>query len=117
MSKPLLGLILGAALGLIDGTSALIDAESNEEVRTEMVKIVVGSTFKGLLTGLVAGCFARKVDSTSLGIVVGVLVGLFLAYLVSIENGMYVRIMTPGGLLGAIVGFATQRYGHRPPLT
>jgi hypothetical protein len=81
-----------------------------------MTQIIIGSTVKGLVTGLLAGVFARRMRSIPLGIVLALAVGLGLSYLAAAEpdaNGQhhYFEIMLPGGILGAIVGFATQRYG------
>ena len=47
MSKPVLGLTVGAILGFLDGASAWFSPEA----RPLMVTIVVGSTLKGLATG------------------------------------------------------------------
>ena len=112
MSKPGLGAVLGAVLGLLDGLSAFL----YPEVAAMMVQIVIGSTIKGLVTGVLAGWFARKLQSLPLGIVFGLGVGLLLSYLVAAMpdpqgTHYYFEIMLPGGILGAIVGFATQRYG------
>ena len=112
MSKPGLGAVLGAVLGLLDGLSAFF----YPEVAAMMVQIVIGSTIKGLVTGVLAGWFARKLQSLPLGIVFGLGVGLLLSYLVAAMpdpqgKHYYFEIMLPGGILGAIVGFATQRYG------
>ena len=115
MSKPLLGLALGAVLGLLDGLSALLSPEA----RPMIAQIVVGSTIKGLLTGLLAGAFARKLHSLPLGVSFALVVGLGLSFLaagVPDAQGQhhYFEIMLPGGILGAIVGFATQRFGQGP---
>jgi len=113
MNKPVFGLPLGGFLGIFDGLSALVSAP---ETRPEIVGIVIGSTFKGIMTGLLIGLFARWVRSLPLGIVFGLLVGLAFAYWVAhmqetaLGRHYYWQIMTPGGLLGIIVGFATQRY-------
>jgi hypothetical protein len=112
MSKPGLGAVLGAVLGLLDGLSAFF----YPEVAAMMVQIVIGSTIKGLVTGVLAGWFARKLQSLPLGIAFGLGVGLLLSYLVAAMpdpqgKHYYFEIMLPGGILGAIVGFATQRYG------
>ena len=48
MSKPFLGLLLGGVLGLIDGLSALFYPGTAAMI----VPIVVGSTIKGLVTGI-----------------------------------------------------------------
>jgi hypothetical protein len=112
MPKWLLGLALGAVLGLIDGASAYL--YPYPEVRAQIVSIVIGSTFKGLLTGLAAGVVAVRYRSLPVGILAGLAVGLLLSYLVAAMPGNhhYWEIMLPGATLGAIVGFATQRFGR-----
>jgi hypothetical protein len=39
---------------------------------------------------------------------VGLLFAFFIAYM---QRNYYVQIMVPGGLVGLIVGYATQKYG------
>ena len=78
---------------------------------------MIGSTVKGLITGVLIGYFARKVNSLPLGILFGLGVGLVLAFAVAaIPNPSgqhyYFEIMLPGGILGVIVGYATQRFGE-----
>lgn len=116
MNKPVLGLLLGGVLGVFDGLSALVSAP---ETAPYIAGIVVGSTFKGVITGLLIGFFARRVRSLPLGILFGLGVGLLLAFAVAAmpaETGehYYWEIMLPGGVLGMIVGYATQRYGDAP---
>ena len=75
-----------------------------------IVGIVFGSCFKGILTGLAAGFFARRVHNLAFGILLGLIVGMALSYGVAAMQGKYYfEIMLPGSILGAIVGFATQR--------
>ena len=117
MNKPILGLLVGALLGLIDGASASF--YDDPAIQAQIVGIVIGSTFKGLVTGMLAGLLARKVHSLPIGIAFGLLVGLALSWAVASMgddqgNHYYWEIMLPGSLLGAIVGFATQRYGRAP---
>src|SRR4051794_13535291 len=109
MNKIVVGLIFGALLGAVDGATAWL----TPEVRSQMAGIMVGSSFKGMLVGLLSGWFARKVDSTSWGIVVGSVLGLLFAYLVAaMQPGhYYLEIMLPGFVVGAIIGFLTQRMG------
>jgi hypothetical protein len=99
---------LGALLGAIDGTTAWF----TPAVRAQLAGIIIGSTAKGLIAGVAAGIFARKVNSVPLGILFGLAVGFVLAFLVAyLQHGYYFEIILPGSIVGMIVGFATQRYG------
>jgi hypothetical protein len=108
MNKPVFGLILGGILGIFDGLTAWF----TPEVRTELVGIVIGSTMKGLIAGVLIGFFARKVNNVALGVVFGLAVGAALAFLVAYMGGgkYYFEIMLPGSVLGLVVGLATQKY-------
>jgi hypothetical protein len=111
MSKPVLGLTVGAILGFLDGASAWFSPEA----RPLMVTIVVGSTLKGLATGLIAGLVARWRRSMVLGIGAGLVVGFILSSLAAIgQHGHYFEIVLPGILVGALTGFVTQRYPQFP---
>lgn len=109
MNKVLLGLLLGAILGAFDGMTAWFTPAA----RAGIVGIVIGSTIKGIIAGVLIGYFARKVQSLALGILFGLGVGLILAFAVAqMQHGYYLQIMLPGGMVGLIVGYATQRYGR-----
>jgi hypothetical protein len=109
MNKILVGLLLGAGLGAVDGMTAWF----TPAVRAGIIGIVIGSTFKGMIAGIAAGWFARKVRSVAWGIAFGLLVGALLAYgVAAMQHGYYFEIMLPGSIVGAIVGWATQRYGR-----
>ena len=111
MSKPLIGILLGAILGAFDGLTAWF----TPAVRDQLGGIVVGSTVKGIIAGVAIGFFARKFHSLPLGIVFGLLIGAFLAFLVArLQGGYYLQIVLPGSMVGLIVGFATQKYGRVP---
>ncbi len=116
MNKVLLGLLLGAVLGAIDGGTAWF----TPEVRPEMATIIIGSTFKGLVGGILIGLFSRKVKSLPLGILFGLVVGALLALAIAAMpdaitgKHYYKEIIIPGSLVGLIVGYATQRYGAGP---
>lgn len=116
MSKTVLGIVLGAVLGLLDGLGAF----AYPGVAGMMTSIIIGSTLKGLMTGAAAGIFARRFRSLPLGILLGLAVGLVLSWLAAVGSPdpagrtYYFEIMLPGGVLGAIVGFATQRFGRAP---
>ncbi len=52
-------------------------------------------------------------NSLPLGIVFGLAVGLLLAFIVAQMQGKYyLEIMLPSGILGLIVGYATQKFGQ-----
>jgi len=99
--------LLGGFLGIFDGLTAWF----TPEVRSQIVGIVIGSTIKGVLTGLLIGFFAQKVRSLVWGTVFGLAVGAFFAYLILLMNpGHTLNIMLPGSLVGLIVGYATQQH-------
>lgn len=115
MSKALLGLVAGAVLGLLDGLTAWF----TPEVRDQMLSIVIGSTGKGLLTGLAAGWVAKRWNSMTAAVLVGLAVGFALSYTVASMgdaqgNHYYLQIVLPGSILGLIVGFASQKFGRTP---
>ena len=106
MRKVVFATLLGGFLGIFDGLTALF----TPEVRDQIVGIVIGSTIKGLLTGVIIGFFARKVHSLALGVAFGLAVGAFFAYLILLMNpGHALNIMLPGSLVGLIVGYTTQQ--------
>lgn len=119
MNKVLLGLLLGTVLGAIDGGTAWF----TPEVRPEMATIIIGSTFKGLVGGILIGFFARKVKSLPLGILFGLAVGALLALAIAAMpdaitgKHYYKEIIIPGSLVGLIVGYATQKFGAAPAAT
>lgn len=115
MNKPLIGVAVGAVLGIIDGATAWFEPK----VRPEIVGILMGSCVKGMIVGVLSGLFARKVQSNTKGIVFGAVVGLIFAYIVAAipspgGEHYYLQIMLPGFILGALIGFLTQRWGIAP---
>jgi hypothetical protein len=112
MSKPLIGILVGAVLGAFDGLTAWF----TPAVRDQLAGIVVSSTFKGIIAGIAIGFFAKKFHSLPLGLLFGLAIGALLAYLTArfAVGGYYFEIMLPGSLVGLIVGFATQKYGRIP---
>jgi len=110
MNKVLLGLLVGAGLGALDGLTAWF----TPEVRSQIAGIVMGSTFKGLVAGVLIGLFARKVESVPATLAFGTALGLLFAYFVARMQGKYYfEIMLPGAIVGLLTGYATARYGRR----
>lgn len=113
MKKPILGMLLGGVLGIFDGLTALVSAP---ELQDQITGIVIGSTFKGLVAGVLIGWFAHRVRSLAAGMIAGLLISGFFAYLVAMmpTDGVYyyLEIILPGAVLGLIVGYATQEYGR-----
>lgn len=112
MNKIVVGLLFGLVFGAIDGATAWFYPEA----RPAIAGIMVGSSVKGMIVGLLAGWFARRVKSTAWGIVVGSALGLLFAFAVAALDATkgkphYLEIMLPGFVVGAIVGFLTQRMG------
>ncbi len=118
MSKITVGLLFGLILGALDGATAWFYPET----RPVIAGILLGSSFKGMLVGMLSGWFARKVHSTTWGIVVGSSLGLLFALLVAVMDASkgkphYLEIMLPGFIVGAIIGFLTQKFGTSGPKT
>jgi predicted benzoate:H+ symporter BenE len=110
MNKVLLGLLVGAVLGALDGLTAWFTPEA----RSQIAGIVMGSTFKGLVAGILIGLFARKVESVPATLVFGTALGLLFAYFIARMQGKYYfEIMLPGAIVGLLTGYATQRYGKK----
>ena len=63
MNKIVLGLLVGGILGIFDGLSAWF----TPAVRAQLLGIVIGSTVKGLIAGILIGYFAKKVNSLAAG--------------------------------------------------
>ena len=112
MNKIMVGLVFGLVLGALDGATAWFYPET----RPVLAGIMIGSSFKGMLVGLFSGWFARKVHSTGWGVTLGSALGLLFAFIVAFMDAKsgkphYLEIMLPGFVVGAIVGFLTQRMG------
>jgi uncharacterized membrane protein SpoIIM required for sporulation len=112
VNKIVIGLLLGLVLGALDGATAWFYPETHSLI----AGIMVGSSIKGMIVGLLSGWFARKVQSTGWGIAVGSFLGLLFAFLVAAMDATkgkphYLEIMLPGFIVGAIIGFLTQKVG------
>jgi F0F1-type ATP synthase assembly protein I len=118
MNKVVVGMVLGVVFGAIDGATAWFYPEA----RSMMTNIMIGSSIKGMVVGLLSGWFACKVRSTPWGVVVGAALGLLLAFLVAAMDAAkgrshYLEILLPGFVVGAIIGFLTQKMGTPGPAT
>jgi len=111
MNRIVVGLVVGGALGVLDGLTAWFTPEA----RAGIIGIVIGSTFKGLVAGAIIGAFARKVNHLAWTLAFGTFIGALLAFFIAQMQGKYyLEIILPGSLVGLLTGFATVRYG-RPP--
>lgn len=110
LTKPILGLTVGGILSLLDGLSGFFEPS----LAPVMGSVITFSLLKGLLSGIATGYVSERVHSMPLGILAGVGIAAVLSLLVILRAGMtlFWDILLPGMLLGAIVGFATQRFGH-----
>jgi hypothetical protein len=111
ITKPMLGLAIGGTLGLLDGLSGFLEPL----LAPEMTSVITFSMLKGLVAGIAIGYLSQKVRSVAIGILAGIAIAAVLSLLVVLHAGMalFWDIMLPGMLLGAIVGFATQKWGRR----
>ena len=110
LTKPLLGLVLGGTLGLLDGLTGFFEPS----LAPVMSSVITFSLLKGLVSGIAIGYVSQRVHSMFLGILAGVAIAGVLSFLVILHAGMalFWDIMLPGMVLGVIVGFATQRFGR-----
>lgn len=110
MTKPLLGLIVGGTLGLVDGLSGFLEPS----LAPVMSSVITFSLLKGLMFGVAIGYVSQRVHARALGVIAGLAIAAALSLLVIWRAGMalFWDILLPGMLLGVIVGFATQKFGH-----
>ena len=107
MKKITLGLIAGTILGLLDGLSAIFIPEAADMLQL----IIISATIKGLITGVIIGLIARKVDSVGMNVLYGGIVSALLSLLSAIPSGAYMEIIAPGIVIGLLIGFIASRWG------
>ncbi|HZR08754.1 MAG TPA: hypothetical protein VFA79_09255 [Myxococcales bacterium] len=111
MNRIAVGVLVGGALGILDGLTAWFTPEA----RAGLLGIVIGSTVKGLIAGAIIGLFARKVNHAGWTIAFGTFVGALLAFFIAQMQGKYyLEIILPGSLVGLLTGYASMRYGRAP---
>ena len=111
VTKPILGLAVGGTLGLLDGLSGFLEPS----LAPVMGSVITFSLLKGLVAGIATGYVSQRMHSMATGILAGIAIAAALSLLVVLRAGMalFWDIMLPGMALGAIVGFATQRFGRK----
>ena len=110
LTKPMLGLAVGGALGLLDGLSGFFEPK----LAPVMTSVITFSLLKGLISGVAIGYVSQRLRSMLLGVLAGAVIAAALSLLVILRAGMalFWDILLPGMLLGVIVGFTTQRFGR-----
>ena len=107
--------LVGAVLGAFDGMTAWFEPAVRDQIGT----IVMLSSLKSVIAGLLIGVFACFVEKRIAIAVFGLAIGLVLAYLVAMSpdpttgQHYYAQIMVPGAIVGLLVGYATARYGGK----
>ena len=107
--------LVGAFLGALDGLTAWFEPA----VRDQLGTIVMLSSLKSVIAGVLIGIFAGFVHKRVAVAIFGLVVGLILAYLVAMApdpntgEHYYAQIMVPGAIVGLLVGYATARYGGK----
>ena len=107
--------LVGAILGAFDGMTAWFEPSVRDQIGT----IVMLSSLKSVIAGLLIGIFACFVQKRVAIAIFGLAIGLVLAYLVAMSpdpktgEHYYAQILVPGAIVGLIVGYATSRYGGR----
>jgi hypothetical protein len=115
MKKIGLAMLLGAILGAFDGLTAWFEPSVRDQIGT----IVMLSSLKSVIVGLLVGIAAFFVKKPIALALLGLAAGLLLAYLVAMSpdpktgEHYYAQIMIPGAIVGLIVGYATARYGGK----
>ena len=89
-----------------------------DEIKQQIVGIVIGSTMKGLLVGVLTGWYAARVSSMAKGLAVGGVIAAIFAFAIAAfpqpdGSHYWIAIMVPGTIVGLLVGYATQKYGTR----
>ena len=107
MKRVPLGLIAGGGLGLLDGLSAFLIPEA----RGMMTEIIVWGTAKGLVTGLLVGVIACRVEGVGKNVLAGGAVGAVLSLLAAISTGSYVEIVPTGIVIGLLAGLIVSKWG------
>jgi hypothetical protein len=109
MNRIVTGVLVGGVLGVLDGLTAWFTPEA----RAGLAGIVVGSTFKGALAGVLIGLFARKVQQLGWTLLFGTFIGaLFAFFIAQLQGKYYLQIILPGSLVGLLTGYATVRHGR-----
>ena len=111
LTKPMLGLVVGGTLGLLDGLSGFLVPS----LAPAMTSVITFSLLKGLVSGIAIGYVSKRFHSMFVGILAGIGIAAALSLLVILRAGMalFWDIMLPGMLLGVVVGFATQKFGKQ----
>ena len=120
MNKVLIGILTGAAVGILDGVVGWWIHQQNQ-----LAPLLVADGLKALVLGVLSGFFASKVQSVPAGIgIFGGLDLLFAYYLMSRVFGVlpggyifaryFLSNMVEGFIVGAVIGLVPQIFGKTP---
>lgn len=109
MKKIPLGLLSGTILGLLDGLSAI----PNPDAQPMLAMIITSSTIKGLITGLIVGMVAQKIDGIGKNMLIGLGISTVLSALAAMPSGYYFEIVVPGAIIGLLMGFIVSKWGKQ----
>jgi hypothetical protein len=108
LKRIIVGLVFGAVLGALDGATSWF----TPEVRAMLIQIIMASMAKDAVVGVIAGVFALKVRTMAAGVGFAAVVGFGFAFLVAqMQHAHYAEILIPGTIVGALLGYATQKSG------
>ena len=108
MNKVVLGLILGGVFGAFDGTYLVVYTGSAAATALDCNRIHDQGNYCGSSDRLLRSQSALVAPRYLFGLGMGLLLAFFVAHM---QGGYYFEIMLPGGVVGLIVGYATQKYG------
>lgn len=73
--------------------------------------IIPSATIKGLVTGGLAGLMAKRINGIGRNVLAGAALSAGLSAIAAIPTGAYAEIITPGIIIGGVMGFIVSKWG------